>query len=110
MEIFQNDIFGVKHQTSDLDQNRKPPQPTGNAKPFRQIGLTDGIDEEVASNDAMLIHRILQKKLLYSGLSSKKQRDVLLRILYNEMNIKAGNIEPATASRDSLLASFCGIV
>jgi hypothetical protein len=106
LQVFQKDILGQQHDVVAKEQS-KTRQVGGNAKPpFRQISLADGVNAEVATSDAMLIHRILQKKLLYAGLSSEKQRRVLLRILRNEIGIKAGNIEPITASRDSLIAYF----
>lgn len=106
-EILQNDIFGKKHNT--VLQKEKKQTSTSAAKSFHNVTIIDGIDEIKAGNDAMLIHRILQKKLLYAGNLDRKQREIFMKILKNEMEIKSGKIDAITATRDSLLAFFVKI-
>ena len=104
MQILQNDIFGTKHNT--LQEKEKKQSLAAASKTFKEVTLLDGINEINATNEAMLIHRVLQKKILYAGLSTQKQKEIFLRILENEMKIKSGQIEAVTATRDSLLAFF----
>lgn len=105
-EILQNDIFGKKHSTVLQKEKKQTPSAPKN---FPNVTIIDGNDEIKAANDAMLIHRILQKKLLYAGNLDKKQREIFMKILKNEMEIKAGKIDSVTATRDSLLAFFVKI-
>ncbi|MDR3031209.1 MAG: hypothetical protein LBU35_02375 [Holosporales bacterium] len=104
MELLQQDIFGEKHKTI---QEKEKKQPTSAAsKAFREMSLADGINEKEITNEFMLILRILQRKILFSGLLSTKTKDMFLRILLNELSIKSGKTDPATAVRDSLIAFF----
>lgn len=105
MEIAQKDIFGTSHKLSEDKKEKSKPSASA-AKSFPNVTIASGINELQATGDAMLIHRILQRKLIYSGLSEQKRLAIFLRILKNETSIKAGIIEPATATRDSLLAFF----
>lgn len=102
MEILQNDIFGKKHQTKE----EKPKKSTPQAKEFVNVKLRNGLSESAASNDAMLIHRVLQRKLIYAGLKSINQKSAFLKILKNELEIKTGKKDPVSAVRDSLLEFF----
>jgi hypothetical protein len=106
VEILQNDIFGVGHKVSQTQDKRERSSETGSTKSFRNISLNDGVSESVATNDSMLIHRILQRKIMYSNKLDKDKKRVLFRILCNELNIKSGNVDAYTASRDSLIAFF----
>ncbi|GHT89202.1 hypothetical protein FACS1894113_3650 [Alphaproteobacteria bacterium] len=103
MNIMQNDIFGEKHSATP----EKAKKPASEApKKFRNVSLLDGINEKEATGDAMLIHRILQRKAIYSGLSSEKMRKIFLKIFLNELLIKAGKNDAATSVRDSLFTFF----
>ena len=103
MEIIQNDIFGKKHQT----KNEKIKKPTNSqTKDFVNVTLQNGLHEQDAITDAMLIHRVLQRKLIYSGLNNIKNKSAFLTILKNELKIKKGKTDPVSAVRDSLLEFF----
>ncbi|MDR2666876.1 MAG: hypothetical protein LBB34_02040 [Holosporales bacterium] len=106
MTILQSDIFGTKHQVTNEREKKKQEPPAAQKKVFHEITIRDGLDTRKVTNDAMLIHRILQKKLIYSGLTTEKQRSAFIRILKNELSIKQGAVEPMTATRDSLLSIF----
>ena len=99
----QNDIFGQLHDTKP-EKEKMPSMAT--SKNFPSITLNDGLNETEASVNAMLIHKILEKRLLNSGLSSKLQQDIFQRVLNNELSIKSGQLDPATATRDSLITFF----
>ncbi|MDR1476472.1 MAG: hypothetical protein LBI20_04140 [Holosporales bacterium] len=105
MEILQINIFGDEHNQSD-EKQKKANQPVTTYKKYKDISLDDGILENSVTNDSMLIHRILQRKLIYTGLTSDKQKKAFARILDNEINIKRGKESQITATRDSLLAFF----
>ncbi|MDR1233667.1 MAG: hypothetical protein LBJ92_00745 [Holosporales bacterium] len=85
---------------------KKASATTGTSKAYRDVTLKDGILEAEAAADAMLIHRILQRKMIYSNLSTANQQRVFLRIFMNEANIKTGAISPCTATRDSIISFF----
>ncbi len=99
----QNDIFGQLHDTKPAKE--KTPSMAA-PKNFPSITLNDGLNEAEASVNAMLIHKILEKRLLNGGLSSKLQQDIFQRILNNELSIKSGQLDPTTATRDSLISFF----
>lgn len=99
----QNDIFGQLHETSPEKEKKTS---MAMSKNFPSITLNDGLNEAEASTNAMLIHKILEKRLLNSGLKTKLQQDMFLRVLNNELSIKSGQLDPATATRDSLIAFF----
>ena len=103
MEIMQNDIFGKLHNTKP-EKEKKPL--LANPKNFPSVTLNDGLNEAEASANAMLIHKILQKRLLNGGLNTQHQQDIFMRILNNELAIKSGQLDPATATRDSLISFY----
>ena len=103
MEILQNDIFGKKHQTKEEKMKKTTPSQT---KDFINVTLQNGLNDQNASADAMLIHRVLQRKLIYSGLNTSKYKSAFLKILKNEMEIKKGKIDQISAVRDSLIEFF----
>jgi hypothetical protein len=106
VEITQMDIFGNGHKLSAEEKPKKVGPIPSSAKGYVDITLKDGLLESSAANDAILIHRILQRKLIYGGLTVTNQQSAYLRIFENEMRIKRGKELPSTASRDSLLAFF----
>ncbi len=77
-----------------------------NPKSFPSITLNDGLNEAETSANAMLIHKILQKRLLNGGLNTQRQQAIFMRILDNELAIKSGQLDPATATRDSLISFY----
>ncbi|MDR0553160.1 MAG: hypothetical protein LBG13_03665 [Holosporales bacterium] len=104
--IFQRDITGAlieleaqakKKRTASGERVHTPT--TG----YRSITLRDGCDGKNAESDSMLIHRILQRKVIYGGLNSSDLRSILLKIIKNEMAIKIGEIDSVSATRDSLI-------
>lgn len=103
MDILQNDIFGKKHNTK-IEKEKK--QSGSSSKKFPTVTLKDGINETQVASDAMLNHRVLEKKLIYSGLTTSQQRQTFMKIVKNELSIKAGLIDAATATRDSLISFF----
>ena len=103
MKIMQNDIFGQLHDTMP-EKEKKPSMAV--AKNFPSITLNDGLNENEAAANAMLIHKILEKRLINGGLGTKLQQKIFQRVLNNELAIKAGELEPAIATRDSLIAFF----
>jgi hypothetical protein len=106
MEITQRDIFGNGHKLLATEEKQKKVGTTPSQKGYVDISLKDGLLESAAANDAILIHRILQRKLIYSGLTMTKQGSAYLRVFENELRIKRGRAIPSTATRDSLLAFF----
>ena len=104
MKILQSDIFGEKHNS--VQEKEKKQSLAASPKPFKDISIHDGINEGNATSEAMLIHRVIQKKIMYSGISTEKQREVLMRVLINEMKIKSGECDATTATRDSLITFF----
>jgi hypothetical protein len=102
LKILQNDIFGNK-QSCEVT---KPVVKAAPPKKFPSITMHNGINELQAANDAMLVHRALQKKLTFSGLTTKKQLSSLLKIVENEINLPRGIIDPVTATRDSLIKFY----
>jgi hypothetical protein len=106
MEILQKDIFGNDHKLIAKDKPNKVTMTQSSSRSYGNISLENGLLETFVSNDAILIHRILQRKLIYSGFTSDKQRAAFLQIFDNEMRIKRGKVSPVTAARDSLLAFF----
>ena len=103
MEIIQNDILGNKHQTKNEKAKKAS---SASSKEYVDIGLKNGINEYDAIDNAMLIHRVLQRKLIYRGLSSPKDKAAFLKIFKNELKIKSGQIDPASAVRDSLIEFY----
>ena len=103
MKIMQNDIFGKQHNAV-TEKEKKPSMAA--PKNFPSITLNDGLNEAEASANAMLIHKMLQKRLISGNLSTQRQIDVFMRVLNNELSIKSGQMDPATATRDSLLAFY----
>ena len=103
MEIMQSDIFGKLHNTKP-EKEKKPSM--ANPKSFPSITLNDGLNEAETSANAMLIHKILQKRLLNGGLNTQRQQAIFMRILDNELAIKSGQLDPATATRDSLISFY----
>ncbi|MDR1289304.1 MAG: hypothetical protein LBJ77_02830 [Holosporales bacterium] len=103
VEISQMDIFGNGHRLNE-EKEKKPTSPQSPSKGYREVSLEDGLLESSAATDAVLIHRILQRKLIYSGLTTDKQKLAFLRVFENEMRIKGGKQNPITSTRYSLLA------
>jgi len=103
MDIIQNDIFGEKHQLKN-EKIKKPT--TSQSRDFFNVALQNGLYEQDASNNAMLIHRVLERKLIYSGLNSAQHKATFLKILKNELEIKNGKKDPVSAVRDSLIGYF----
>ena len=105
MEILQNDIFGNKQLVSEVKEKKSSSTPA-KQREYRDVSISDGLDSVRAENESMLILRILQKKIMYSGISSKVQKDKLLKIIQNEADIKLGITDPITSVRSSLLEFF----
>ncbi|MDR1332926.1 MAG: hypothetical protein LBJ69_00770 [Holosporales bacterium] len=107
VKILQRDIFGVAAQDGvghGAVQTQQAAAPTrAPAKKFPSINIDSGISSAQAAGDAMLIHRSLQKKLMWSELKTARQFRTFMGIVQNEMAIKAGLVEPVTATRDSIL-------
>lgn len=103
MDVIQNDIFGKKHQIKN-EKIKKPITPQ--SKDFFNVKLENGLYEQEAINNAMLIHRILQRKLIYSGLNNIQHKAKFLKVLKNELEIKRGKKDPVSAVRDSLIEFF----
>jgi hypothetical protein len=105
--IFQRDITGALIEVDPhvakkaLIGKEKAHAPTAG---YRNITLRDGVDEKNAESDAMLIHRILQRKVIYGGLASSSSKSLFLKIIGNEIAIKTGEIDPISATRDSLIS------
>lgn len=106
IQILQKDIFGDYDKTATEKSPEKKQSSAGGYKPFREITLSDGINEKNLSADAMMILRVLQRKLIYRGLSSKALQAKFLRVFRNELLIKSGKLDPATSVRDSLISFF----
>ncbi|MDR1609518.1 MAG: hypothetical protein LBR78_01535 [Holosporales bacterium] len=106
VKILQCDIFGNAHAAGGGDASIKKAQatPPPGKRPL-DININSGISKAQATGDAMLIHRVLQKRLVWSGLKTPKQISTLVKLVRNEMLIKAGAVEPETATRDSLLSA-----
>lgn len=103
MNVLQHDILGQKHETKK-EKEKKPSM--ASPKNFPNITLAEGLDDIQANTNSMLTHRILEKKLIYGGLKTKQARKSFMKILKNELSIKAGILDPTTASRDSLVEFF----
>ena len=103
MKVMQNDIFGKQHDLAPVKE-KKPS--LANQKSFPSITLNDGLNEAEASSNAMLIHKILEKRMLTKGLNSSLNQRVFMRILNNELAIKSGLMDSATATRDSLISFY----
>ena len=106
VEVLQLDIYGEKNNVAP-DGTSLPKGKASSAlakKPYRELSIADGIDEKTAAAEAMLIHRGVQRKLLYFASDSRKK--IFLKVLKNEMQIKSGEIDSLTAVRDSLLEFF----
>lgn len=103
MKIMQNDIFGQLHDTKPEKEKKTS---MAAAKNFPSVTLNDGLNESEASANAMLIHKILEKRLINGGLSTKLQQEIFQRVLNNELAIKSGLLEASTATRDSLISFF----
>lgn len=103
MKILQNDIFGQKHDTNPEKEKKVS---MAAPKSFPNISLKSGLSEAQTVNDFVLIHRVLLKRLVGSGLPTKLQREVFAKVVKNELFIKAGRIDTLTATRDTLLAFF----
>ncbi|MDR1488546.1 MAG: hypothetical protein LBI26_02300 [Holosporales bacterium] len=106
MKIFQKDLTGAYVEVC-ADSSKKVREKTVSAaRQYRDITVMDGVDEGNAEADAMLIHRILQKKVIYGGFSKEYKKKLLLKILNSEISIKRGEIDSVSATRDSLLSYF----
>ena len=103
MEIMQNDIFGKLHNTKPEKEKKTS---MAIPKSFPSVTLNDGINESEASANAMLIHKILQKRLVNAGLKNRRQQEIFTRVISNELAIKSGQLDPATATRDSLISFY----
>ncbi len=103
MKIMQNDIFGQLHDTKPEKEKKLS---MAVPKNFPSITLNDGLNEIEASANAMLIHKILEKRLINGGLETQLQQAIFQRVLNNELSIKSGQLDPSTATRDSLIAFF----
>lgn len=101
MEIFQRNIIGGGDTITTIKE--KKPAEKQIKKPFPEINITSGINEKQAESDAMLIHRSLQKKIMFGGL---QKRELFLKIINNEADVKLGLKDAVSASRDSLLSFF----
>jgi hypothetical protein len=105
MTIFQRDIVGGINQMISTKEKKAPggrPAATGGIA----VSLKDGLGAEYAESWAMLVHRMLERKLIFSGLKTEKQKRMLLEIVQNEIDIKKGSVDPCTATRDSLIKGF----
>jgi hypothetical protein len=100
VEIFQKDILGggLVLNTNPSPKKSLEKSNMKAKKEYRPITILDGIDEKHAESEAMLIMRTLQKRT--------KDKNLQIKLIKNEMNIKNGKIEAITAVRDSLIASF----
>jgi hypothetical protein len=100
MKVFQRDLLGnkIEIQTGKAKKESKPVSAPPPKKEFKSITLNIGIDAKQAEAEAMLTHRVLQKRAL--NLSK------LLKILKNEIAIKAGQKDAVTAVRDSLIRFY----
>lgn len=103
MKVLQNDIFGQKH---DLNPEKEKKSSSATSKSFPTISLLDGLHEAQAAANAMLVHRALEKKLIFGGMTSSHQKKIFMKILKYELSIKAGIIDSLTATRDSLLSFY----
>ncbi|MDR2458567.1 MAG: hypothetical protein LBD43_00515 [Holosporales bacterium] len=103
MKILQCDIFGGMHSVGNDTSIRKVTATSPPSKKPLDININNGINKAQAAGDAMLIHRVLQKRLVWSGLKTPKQLRALVELVRNEMLIKDGVIDPETATRTSLL-------
>lgn len=103
MKVLQNDIFGQKH---DLNPEKEKKSSSTTSKSFPSISLIDGLHEAQATANAMLVHRALEKKLIFGGMPLSHQKKIFMNILKNELSIKAGIVDPLTATRDSLLSFY----
>jgi hypothetical protein len=106
MEILQKDINGNYIKVIDEKTKSKAPPREIQQKVYKDISLNDVICDESATNESILINRILQQKLKYGGLKLQAQRNAFNRILCNEIDIKRGKKLSAIATRDSMLAFF----
>jgi hypothetical protein len=73
---------------------------------FFDMSIKDGLDAKYSDECSMIVHRIIQKRILFSGIKTEKQRDIFLKTLQNEIDIKIGEIDACTATRDSLISFF----
>ncbi|MBR1479695.1 MAG: hypothetical protein IJ599_02235 [Alphaproteobacteria bacterium] len=103
MKILQNDIFGQKHDTKPEKEKKVS---MAAPKSFPNISLKSGLSEAQTVNDFVLIHRVLLKRLMGGGLTTKQQREVFAKVVKNELSIKSGRTDTLAATRDSLLAFF----
>lgn len=101
MEVFQRNISGSGNTISTTKEKKSAEKQE--KKPFPEIKIEGGINEKQAESDSMLIHRSLQRKIIFDGL---KKRNTFLKIINNEINIKIGATDAVTATRDSLLSFF----
>jgi hypothetical protein len=110
MKILQCDIFGDTHSVGSNASSQKMSATSAQSKKPLDVNINSGISKAQAAGDAMLIHRVLQKRLMWSGLKTSKQLNVLAKLVGNEMLTKAGAVEPETATRDSLLLSYAPLL
>jgi hypothetical protein len=103
VKILQCDIFGNTHSAGGEAPGKKTLTTSTSSKKNIDVNINSGINKAQAAGDAMLIHRVLQKRLVWSGLKTQKQLSTLVKLVRNEMLIKAGAIETETATRNSLL-------
>ncbi len=101
MEIFQRNIVGGGNTISTIKEKKHVAKQA--KKLFPKININSGINEKQTESDTMLIHRFLQKKIIFRGIQDK---NLLLKIINNEIDIKLGLQDAITASRDSLLSFF----
>ncbi len=106
MKIFQRNIIGGGCNISTEKERKSSVKASPVKKEYPTVTLEDGLDNKNAEANAMLYHRMLQKKVIFSGIKTKEKQDILTDILCNEMKIKNGDIDALTATRDSLLRFF----
>lgn len=108
MDVFQKNILGggdVVSSKKDI-KSSAPKKSSDVKKPFVDVTIMDAVENERAEGSAMLIHRVLQKKIIYGGMKSSESMHKFLKVVNNEMMIKMGELDAGTATRDSLIEFF----
>ena len=105
------DIFGNEHNTiinskTDVKSNKNSTNKNFSSKNFLKISLD--LDTTQMQSDYVLIHRIIQKRLINSLVSNPHNLNLasFLKIFSNELKIKSGKLDIVNATRDSLL-EYC---
>ncbi len=109
------DIFGNKQSESTNINNVISNSKT--KKIFPKIDINIGLNNNQLQSDSVLIHRLLQKKLLSNlekntvlsnKISSNLETNIqkFMRILINEMKTKQSNYDINLITRDTLLEYY----